>query len=234
VPFASKVKTQVLALFPPVEHAPDQIASLPSVTLRVSLVPTLKMPCPVLPVGTLMPDGLEITLTPLRPDAMMVAVAVVGAGFTVSAADLATPPPVAVMVATVEAETTDVEIANVELVAPSGIVMFAGTFAEALLLDNITSAPPEPAALANVIVPVEPDPQVTEAGARVNADAATCAAGVTVSTAETVAPPPETEIPTFVDAVTVDVETVKLPLIDPAGISTVVGAVTIPGLLTVI
>jgi hypothetical protein len=228
-----KVKAQVLTLLPPLEQAPDQIASRPPVRLRVNEVPTLKLLFPVLPVGTLIPAGLETTLTPLRPDATMVAVAVVGAGFMAIVAAFATPPPVAVMVVAVEAETTNVEIANVPLVAPAGIVILAGTLAEALLLERVTKAPLDPAALASVTVPTRVDPPVTEEGASVNADKATCAAGVTVSTAETLLPPPDTVIPTFVEAVTAEVEILKPPLVDPAGITTVVGAFTIAELLTV-
>jgi hypothetical protein len=68
------VKLHVLVLLP--EHAPDQIALLPPVRLRVTAVPMVKDPWPVDPDGTLMPDGLETTFVPLRPVAVTATVAV--------------------------------------------------------------------------------------------------------------------------------------------------------------
>ena len=55
---------------PPLEQAPDQTASRPLETLRVILVPPANDAEPVLPTLTLIPDGLEVTRSPLRPDAV--------------------------------------------------------------------------------------------------------------------------------------------------------------------
>ena len=63
-------------LLPPLEHAPDQTASRPLDTLSVIAVPEVNDPDPELPTWTLMPDGLEVTRSPLRPVAATVSVTV--------------------------------------------------------------------------------------------------------------------------------------------------------------
>jgi len=68
------VNVQVLRLLPALEHAPDQIASRPLVTLSVIEVPVVNAADPELPTLTLMPAGLEVTRSPLRPDAVTVSV----------------------------------------------------------------------------------------------------------------------------------------------------------------
>ena len=68
------VKVQVLALLPPLEQAPDQTASRPFVTLSVIAVPLVKPAEPVLPTVTLIPAGLDVTRSPLRPLAVTVRV----------------------------------------------------------------------------------------------------------------------------------------------------------------
>ena len=70
------VNVHVLVLLPPLEQAPDQMASRPLDTLSVIEVPTVKDADPLLPVATLMPAGLEVILSPLRPLAVTVSVAV--------------------------------------------------------------------------------------------------------------------------------------------------------------
>jgi hypothetical protein len=72
-----RVKVQVLRLLPLLEQAPDQIASRPLVTLNVIEVPVANDADPELPTLTLMPAGLDVTRSPLRPDAVTVSVAVV-------------------------------------------------------------------------------------------------------------------------------------------------------------
>jgi hypothetical protein len=67
---------QVLVLFPPLEQAPDQTASRPFDTLSVIDVPVLNTADPVLPTGTLIPNGLDVTRSPLRPAAVTDNVAV--------------------------------------------------------------------------------------------------------------------------------------------------------------
>ena len=64
----------------PLEQAPDQIAERPLVTDKVTDVPMLNEADPLLPVATLMPAGLEVTRSPLRPPALTVSVAVCGGG----------------------------------------------------------------------------------------------------------------------------------------------------------
>jgi hypothetical protein len=80
------VKVQLFALLPPLEHAPDQMASRPFETLKVIDVPVLNDADPVLPTLTLMPAGLDVTRSPLRPDAVTVNAAAADGGVTVNAA----------------------------------------------------------------------------------------------------------------------------------------------------
>jgi len=80
------VKVQERLLFPPLEHAPDQTASRPLLTLSVREVPALKLDDEVLPTVTLMPAGLELMRSPLRPVAVTVSVAAAPGGLTVSVA----------------------------------------------------------------------------------------------------------------------------------------------------
>jgi hypothetical protein len=70
------VNVQVLIFFPPLEHAPDQTTSRPSVARSVIAVPTANDAEPLLPVATLMPAGVDVTRSPPRPLAVTVNVAV--------------------------------------------------------------------------------------------------------------------------------------------------------------
>ena len=93
--FAVSVNVQVLTLFPPLEHAPDQITSRPLVALSVIDVPAAKLADAVLPTDTFIPAGLDVTRSPLRPVADTVSVAVPvppPAGFTVSVVLRVAPP----------------------------------------------------------------------------------------------------------------------------------------------
>lgn len=74
--FAVNVNVQVLVLFPPLEHAPDQIASRPFEMLRVIDVPLVNDAEPVVPTLTLIPVGVDVTRSPLRPVAVTVSVTV--------------------------------------------------------------------------------------------------------------------------------------------------------------
>jgi hypothetical protein len=69
------VNLQVLVLFPPLEHAPDQITSRLFVALSVIDVPIANDADPLLPTATLMPTGFEVTRSPPRPVAVTVSVA---------------------------------------------------------------------------------------------------------------------------------------------------------------
>lgn len=65
----------------------------------------------------------------------------------------------------------DVVTVTVALVAPAGTVTLAGTVATAvLLLESVTSAPPDGAAAVNVTVPVEELPPTTDVGLTLTAD----------------------------------------------------------------
>jgi len=74
--FPFSVNVQLFALFPPLEHAPDQTASRPPLAVSVIDVPVENDADPVLPTATLMPAGLDVTRSPLRPVAVTVRVAV--------------------------------------------------------------------------------------------------------------------------------------------------------------
>jgi hypothetical protein len=91
------VNVHVFLLSPPLEHAPDQMASRSFVTLSVIDVPAVNVADPLEPTVTLMPAGVDITRSPLRPLAETVKVAVgvpppPPAGFTVSAPVRVAPP----------------------------------------------------------------------------------------------------------------------------------------------
>jgi len=177
-----RVNVHVLVLFPPLEHAPDQIASRLLVTLNVIDVPVVNDAEPVLPTDTLMPAGLDVTRSPVRPVAETVNVAVppAAAGFTVSELVRVTPPYVPEIVTELEAVTAFEVAVNVPLVAPAAIVMLAGTVAAlVLLLDNVTIAPPDGAAAVSVAVPVALAlPPTTLAGEIESDDSAGAGGGV--------------------------------------------------------
>jgi hypothetical protein len=88
---ADRVNVQVLSFSPPLEQAPDQMASRPFETVNVMDVPIAKDADRVLPTLTVMPAGLDDTLSPLRPVAVTVRVAVCDGGLTVSVAVRVTP-----------------------------------------------------------------------------------------------------------------------------------------------
>ncbi len=160
----------VLVLLPPLEQAPDQIASRPLVTLSVIRVPTANAADPELPTDTLMPAGLDVTRSPLRPLAVTVSVAVVAAGVTVSDAARVTPAFVAVIVTGVEAPTVVVVAVKLAVAAPCATVTLPGTVAAMLLLLRVTANPPTGAALVSVTVPCEDVPPATLAGFNYTAD----------------------------------------------------------------
>src|SRR5437879_3865567 len=85
-------------------------------------------------------------------------------GLTVDMA-VALPPSIAVIVINVVEETAVVVTVNVAVVPPCGTVTVAGPAAmSGLLLESVTTDPPDGAALEMVTVPVEEFPPTTMAG----------------------------------------------------------------------
>jgi hypothetical protein len=156
--FAFSVNVHVFVLFPPLEHAPDQIASRPLLTVNVIDVPTLNGADPLDPTETLMPAGVDVTRSPLRPVAETLNVAVPpppAVGFTVSVPVRVTPPAAPEMVTDADVVTVLDVTVNVALVAPAATGTLPGTVAAfGLLLDNVTTVPPDGAAAESVAVPV--------------------------------------------------------------------------------
>jgi len=69
------VNVHVFVLFPPLEQAPDQMASRPFETLNEICVPVANVADPLPSTMTLMPAGLEVTRSSLRPLVVTVSVA---------------------------------------------------------------------------------------------------------------------------------------------------------------
>src|SRR5215467_14569553 len=67
-----RVDVHVFVLFPPLEQAPDQITSRVLVALSVIDVPIVTVAELVVPTATLIPAGLEVTRSPVRPVAVTV------------------------------------------------------------------------------------------------------------------------------------------------------------------
>jgi hypothetical protein len=169
------VNVHVLVLFPLLEHAPDQIASRPFETASVMDAPLANDADPELPTGTLMPAGVEVMRSPLRPLAVTVKVAFCPAGATVSVAVRVTLPAAAVIVTAVEEATVVVAIANVALAAPAPTVTLAGVEAALLLSLRVTTNPPSDAAAVSVTVPCDALPPTTDAGLTDTAESAAAA-----------------------------------------------------------
>jgi len=85
------VNVQELLLLPPLEHAPDHVAERPFETLSLIDVPVTNDADPLLPTATVIPAGLEVIRSPLRPVAVTVSVAACPGGVTVSVAVRVTP-----------------------------------------------------------------------------------------------------------------------------------------------
>lgn len=165
------MNVQVFVLLPPLEHAPDQIASRSLVTLSLIDVPLANEADPVLPTATLIPLGLERTLSPLRPVAETVSVTTLAGGVTVNVAVRATPPALAVMVTGVDVLTVAVVTGNMALLAPCATVTLPGTVAAAvLLLASVIAKPPLGAGAVSVTVPCDALPPATVDGFAESAD----------------------------------------------------------------
>ena len=234
--FPVSVNVQVFALFPPLEQAPDHMASRPFETMSVIDVPVANGAGMVLPTATLIPAGLEVTLSPLRPVAVTVSVALWPGGVTVRVAVRVTPPALAVIVTGVDAETELVEIAKVALVAPCATVTLTGTAAAVLLPDSVAVNPPAGAALVSVTVPCDAVPPVTLAGLTASDDNEAVGGGVDGDiniTALRLTPPNPPPMVADVTAVTDTVLTVNVALVAPAATITLPGTVAALVLLLV-
>lgn len=130
------MKVQLFVSFPPLEHAPDQIAVRPLDTVRVIVVPGANDAVPVLATGTLIPAGLDVTCSPCLPPAVTLSgTVVVGAGgFTVSVAERVTPPPDTEIVTNVWLLTCGVLMMKLPRRLPAGIRTVLGTATAGLLL----------------------------------------------------------------------------------------------------
>jgi hypothetical protein len=155
------VKVQVFAFWPPLEQAPDQMASRLPDTLRVIEAPTVNDAEPLLPLATLMPAGFDTTVWPLRPLADTVSVAVCAGGgggaggVTVTVAVRVTPAYVAEMVAVVVVVTLVVVTVKPRAVVPVATVAPAGTLTRPGLLlerDTVVSASAVPDSITNAEV----------------------------------------------------------------------------------
>jgi hypothetical protein len=234
VAVAFNVNVHVLVLLPPLEQAPDQIASRPFETLSVMAVPAANDADPLLPTLTLMPVGLEVTRSPLRPVAFTVSVTVpvCACGVTVSVVVRVTPPALAVMVTGVDVVTVDVAIGKVAVMAPCATVTFACTVAAVLLSLSVTANPPAGAAAVKVTVPWDEAPPTTDEGLTATAEsAADGAVGVTVSDAVRVTPALAAVIVTGVEAPTAVVLAVNVAVVAPAATVTLPGTVAAVWLL---
>ncbi|TMA58359.1 MAG: hypothetical protein E6J75_05485, partial [Deltaproteobacteria bacterium] len=122
------VNVHLFTLLPPREQAPDQITPPPFDTVSVIDVPVVNVAEPVLPTATLIPAGLEVTFSPLRPVAVTDSVAdcagggggggAVG-GFTDSVAVPVAPPKAPPIVTDVAAVTPVVVTPKFAPVAPA-------------------------------------------------------------------------------------------------------------------
>jgi hypothetical protein len=180
----------------------------------------------------LIPTGLDVTRSPVRPDAVTVRVAACAGGITVNAAVRVMLSCVVAIVTEVDAATLDVVAVNVAVVAPAATVTLAGTVATAvLLLESETMRPPAGAALESATVPVELTPPVTLAGFMLTACRLAAAGGVTVRVVVLVTPPWVPLIETGVSAATDEVVAANVALVAPAAMVMLAGTATVPGLL---
>lgn len=204
-----------VCMLPLSQLTPDQVTDrLALSSTRLLLV---KQALAVFPLDTLSPLGLDVTV-PARPVTLSVTrdlpAAHAAAGFTVKVADLVTPPELAVIVTDTDAVTDEVAIVKPALVAPAATVTLAGTVATAvLLLESVTTMPPEGAAAVSVTVPLTELPPVTlvEPSVSVLKDGAG-ALGETVNAAVAVVPWYEAERVTAVEDATTEVVTVNAAL----------------------
>jgi len=154
----------------------------------------------------------------------------VGGAVSIKVAFRFTPLSEAVMVTGVFAVTEVVLTANVALVAPAATVTLAGTVAAVELLESDTAAPPLDAAALRVTVPVEEVPPTTLVGLTVTALSGEEAGELMVIGANRIVSP-SLAVSWAVVAATLNVVTVKLALVAPAGTVTLAGTLAESGRL---
>jgi hypothetical protein len=121
---------------------------------------------------------------------------------------------------------------NVALVLPAGTVTLAGKVATLmLLLESVTTPPPEGAWPERVTVPWDVLPPLTLVGLSVSDESVTAVAGVMVSVACCELPPSVAVMAAVVTLVTVCVVTAKDAVVLPAGTVTLTGTLAAPLLL---
>jgi hypothetical protein len=133
-------------------------------------------------------------------------------GFSVSVAD-AVPLKFPTIVTFVTAPTALLVTSNVAVAEPSATVTLAGTTAARLSEDNATTAPPEPAALFSVTVPVDELPPVIAEGFSVTEERA---GRFTARPAVLVTPFSEAEMFALTSVPTAIVVIVNVAVLDPA------------------
>jgi hypothetical protein len=129
-----------------------------------------------------------------------------------------------VIVAVVSDATAVVATVKVPVVAPAATVTLAGTVADALLLDRVTTAPPVGAAALKVTVPVELAPPTRLAGASAT-DVTVTAGGLIVSEAVWLEALYVAVMTALVTDATAVVVTVNVPVVEPAATVTLAGTV---------
>jgi hypothetical protein len=137
--------------------------------------------------------------------------------FTVSVADLDTPPALAVMTEELLPAVVPARIVNVALVSPSATVTLSGTVAAVVLpLVSATTNPPAGAGAVRVTVPVLVEPSTTAVGLMLRAESEGLVVPVvTVSTDDLETPPPVAVIVAEVLLVTAPVVIVNAALVAP-------------------
>lgn len=226
------MNVQVFVFCPPLEQAPDHTVSRLLLTVSVIDVPVVNEAAPEVPTTTLMPAGVEVTRSPLRPVAVTVSVEVDCAGVTVSDAVRVTLPAFAVIVTGVDVVTAFVVIEKVALVAPCGTLTVAGTDAAALLLESVTANPLAGAVPLSVMVACDVAPPVTIAGLALRlCRVVGGGTGVTFRVAVFVMPLYVAVIVTGVLVATVDVAIGNVALNEPAGTVTLAGRLATDALL---
>ena len=154
--------TDLVAIAKETEVAPASTLTLlgTDAELVLDLMPMAVPPSGAAPLSRMVPMD---ELPPMTVDGLRVSAAREG-GLTLRLAVALKVPDLPVSVTVVGAATGEVVALNVIDLEPAGTVTLSGTVAARLLLVTLTANPPEGAALLIEMVPVEPDPPMTELG----------------------------------------------------------------------